>query len=137
MRSRSPILLLLVFLTACGSGDAWYESKDYGQWAKSHPGTWYGTGEDEEEDSWWCKYMGICEEEKSPQCTLYGNCDEDGDGIKDADDKDSSASCAMYGNCKEEKSSACSLWGNCDKDSDKKDDAKESGDPMCTFYGNC
>lgn len=117
MRSRSFALLLLVFLTSCGSGDGWYESKDYGQWSSSekHGGRWYGTGEDEEEDSWWCKYMGNCEEEKEPLCTQYGN-------------------------CKEDKSPECSLYGNCDDDANgnKNDDAADkNANPSCSFYGNC
>lgn len=115
MTKHLIFLSLMIFLSACGTGDGWYESKDWGKWAKSDGGRWYGDGSNEAEDSWWCEFTNTCEEEKSVACSQYGNCDDD-----------------------EDKSVACSVYGNCDKDGDgdaDSDDEKKS--VSCSFYGNC
>lgn len=119
---RSIALILLGLLSACGSGDGWYESKDWGGWAKSDGGRWYGDGSNEEEDSWWCEFMNTCEEEKSVACSQYGNCGDDADSNKD-DGKDTSVACTMYGNCDDDGD------GNADNDKDTS--------AACAVYGNC
>ena len=115
MMKRLITLSFLVFLSGCGSGDGWYESKDWGKWAKSDGGRWYGDGSNEEEDSWWCEFFNTCEEEKSVACSQYGNCE---------DDEDKSVSCSVYGNC----------YKDDDGDADADDEKKSVS---CGFYGNC
>ncbi|MFO1242802.1 MAG: hypothetical protein U1E36_06335 [Rickettsiales bacterium] len=103
MKARFIILTLMIFLPGCGNGDGWYESKDWGSWAKSEGGAWYGeqTAEEKEEESWWCSFTNTCSKEESVACSVYGRCDKDGDGDADKDDEKKTVACSFYGNCPE------------------------------------